>query len=187
MKKLILLVAVSLLGSMLLAKDFDIDKVHSNVGFKIKHFGINNVNGNFRDYDGLIDFDENSKTFKSIKATIKVDSINTDNEMRDNHLKSDDFFKANKYPEITFVMKSYQKSSDSEGKINGTLTIAGVSKNITLDAEIGGLINIEGKQKLGFSLSGTIKRSEFNFAPNTSSVILGDEIKLQIEIESTEL
>lgn len=186
MKKLLLssLVAASLLGSSLVAAEFTLDKAHTNVGFKIKHLQISTVNGNFKDYDGSIDFDEASKTFKKIEAKIKVASVNTENSTRDNHLQQDDFFKAKQFPELTFVMKSYQKTSDTAGKVNGTLTIAGVSKDVVLDAEIGGIGEMNGKKKLGFSLSGTITRSEFKFAPSSSTITLGDEVKLQVDVEA---
>ena len=186
MKKLLLssLVAASLLGSSLMAAEFALDKAHTNVGFKIKHLQISTVNGNFKDYDGSIDFDEAGNTFKKIEATIKVASVNTDNSTRDNHLQQADFFNAKKFPKLTFVMKSYQKTSDTAGKVNGTLTITGVSKDVVLDAEIGGIGEMQGKKKLGFSLTGAIKRSDFNFASSISTITLSDEVKLQIDVEA---
>ena len=110
--------------------------------------------------------------------------MNTENKGRDEHLQQDDFFKAKKHPEITFVMKSYKKASANAGKVNGTLSIAGVSKDISLDAEIGGTAQQRGVEKLGFSMSGKIKRSDFKFAPGSSTMSLGDEITLNIEVEA---
>lgn len=189
MKKIFLssFVAVCLFNGSLFAKDYVLDKTHTDVGFKIKHLQISNVRGNFKDYDAVIDFDPQSKEFKKLEATIKVASVNTENKTRDNHLQQDDFFKAKKFPDMTFVMKSYEKKGDDEGKMTGTLTIAGVSKEVVLDTEIGGVTKLSsGKEKIGFSLEGEIKRSDFSFAPSTKNITLSDEIKLNIEVEANE-
>lgn len=189
MKKILLssLLAASLLSSGLFAKEYVVDKAHTDVGFRIKHLQISNVKGNFKDYDAVIDFDPQSAEFKKLEAKIKVASVNTENKNRDDHLQQDDFFKAKQFPELTFVMKSYQKISNEKGKMNGTLTIAGVSKDIVLDTEIGGTAKgKDGKEKVGFSLNGQIKRTEFNFAPSSSSMTLGDDVNLNIEVEANE-
>lgn len=189
MKKILLssLLAVSLLSTGLFAKEYTLDKAHTDIGFKIKHLQISNVKGNFKDYSAVIDFDPKSAEFKKLEATIKVASVNTENETRDNHLRQDDFFKAKKYPNMTFTMKKYEKISNEKGKMIGTLTLAGVSKDISLETEIGGFAKgKDGKEKVGFSLSGKIKRSDFKFAPNTSTLTLGDEVKLDIEAEANE-
>lgn len=189
MKKILFssVLAASLLVSNALAKEFYIDKAHSNVGFKIKHLQISNVNGNFKDYDALIDFDSKNYSFNKLEAKMKVSSINTENQTRDNHLQQDDFFKAQKYPSVEFVMKKYEKISNEKGKMIGTLSIAGVSKEISLDTEIGGVIKTDSnKEKAGFTLKANIKRSDFNFAPNTSTITLSDDIALNIEMEINE-
>ena len=184
MKKLVFISALvaSVFALNLTAKEYTIDKSHSNVGFKIKHLSISNVSGNFKDYSAVIDY-ENGE-LKKLEAKIKVSSINTENKGRDDHLQQDDFFKAKKHPEITFVMKSFKKAGKNKGKISGTLSIAGVAKDIVLDAEIGGTAEQRGVEKLGFSLNGKIKRSDFNFAPSSSTASLGDEITLNVEIEA---
>lgn len=169
------------------AKDFVLDKAHSNVAFKIKHLQISNVNGNFKDYDAVIDFDSAKFEFNKLQANIKVASINTENKARDAHLQQDDFFKAKTHPNITFTMSKYEKISNEKGKMYGLLNIAGVSKDIVLDTEIGGVIKTDsGKEKAGFTLQGQIKRSDFKFAPNTSSLTLGDEVQINIEAEINE-
>lgn len=189
MKKIFLssVLAFSLLGSAAFAKEFTLDKSHTNVGFKIKHLQISNVNGSFKDYNAVIDFDPKTFEFKKLEATIKVSSVNTENQTRDNHLLQDDFFKAKKYPDMTFVMKKYEKISNEKGKMTGVLTIAGVSKEVVLDTEIGGVIKAkDGKEKVGFALNGLIKRSDFKFASSTSTITLSDDIKLIIEAEVLE-
>lgn len=189
MKKLFFssFLAACLLSSGLFAKEYVLDKAHTDVGFKIKHLQISNVKGNFKDYDAVIDFDPQSAEFKKLEANVKVASVNTENKTRDDHLQQDDFFKAKKFPELVFVMKSYQKIDNERGKMSGTLTLVGVSKDIVLDTEIGGTAKgRDGKEKVGFSLSGKIKRSDFNFAPGSSALTLGDEINLNIEVEANE-
>ncbi|EAK1860285.1 polyisoprenoid-binding protein [Campylobacter jejuni] len=189
MKKVLLssLVAVSLLSTGLFAKEYTLDKAHTDVGFKIKHLQISNVKGNFKDYSAVIDFDPASAEFKKLDVTIKIASVNTENQTRDNHLQQDDFFKVKKYPDMTFTMKKYEKIDNEKGKMTGTLTIAGVSKDIVLDAEIGGIAKgKDGKEKIGFSLNGKIKRSDFKFATSTSTITLSDDINLNIEVEANE-
>ena len=189
MKKILLssLVAASLLSSAVFAKDYTLDKTHTNVGFKIKHLQISNVKGNFKNYDAVIDFDPASAEFKKLEATIKVASVNTENQTRDNHLQQSDFFDAKKYPDLSFVMKKYEKIDNEKGKMTGTLTLAGVSKDVVLDTEIGGVAKGQnGKEKVGFSLNGKIKRSDFKFASSSSTITLGDEIALEIEVEANE-
>ncbi|MBK1972976.1 polyisoprenoid-binding protein [Campylobacter sp. TTU-622] len=189
MKKIFLssVLAFSLLGSTAFAKEYTLDKSHTNVGFKIKHLQISNVNGSFKDYNAMIDFDPATFEFKKLEATIKVSSINTENQTRDNHLLQDDFFKAKKYPDMTFTMKKYEKISNEKGKMTGILTIAGVSKEVELDAEIGGAIKTkDGKEKIGFTLSGLIKRSDFKFASSVSTITLSDDVKLIIDSEALE-
>ncbi|MDE5591353.1 MAG: YceI family protein, partial [Helicobacter sp.] len=113
--------------------------------------------------------------------------INTDNQSRDEHLRGDDFFQTKKYPDMTFVMKKYEKISNEKGRVTGTLTLAGVSKNITLDSEIGGIAKgKDGKERIGFSLNGKIKRSDFKFASSISTLTVGDDVYLNIEIEAIE-
>ncbi|AJC86278.1 YceI family protein [Campylobacter sp. RM16704] len=189
MKKILLssIIVGSLVSINVFAKEFNLDKAHSNVAFKIKHLQISNVNGNFRDYDAMIDFDSSNFKFNKLQANVKVASINTENKARDTHLQQDDFFNAKTHPNITFTMSKYEKISNEKGKMYGLLNIAGISKDIILDTEIGGIIKTDnGKEKAGFTLQGQIKRSDFNFAPKTSTLTIGDEIQINIEAEINE-
>ncbi|MCR6578903.1 YceI family protein [Campylobacter insulaenigrae] len=189
MKRILIgsLVFATLLSNASLAKEFIIDQAHSNVGFKIKHLQISNVNGNFKTYNANIDFDNKEMKFNKLEAKINVTSINTENKARDTHLLQSDFFNAKTYPEMTFTMSKYEKISNEKGKMHGSLNIAGISKDIVLDTEIGGVIKTDkGKEKAGFNLQGEIKRSDFKFAPNTPTLTLSDEIQINIEIEMNE-
>ena len=185
MKKQILtsVAALGLLFSAANATVYSVDAVHSSTTFKIKHLQVSNVTGSFSKFAGEVDIA--NKIPSSLVATIDVDSIDTNNDGRDAHLKKADFFDTAKFPQIKFTMKSFENDGDGEGKIKGDLTIRDVTKPVVLDYEFGGVSkNRKGVEIVGFSLEGKIKRSDFNFAPESSTVALGDEIKLNIEIEA---
>lgn len=176
-----------LLASSLFAKDFTIDASHSNVGFSIKHMAIANTKGKFKDFSALIDFDPATKTFKKIEANIKVESINTEDEKRDNHLRAADFFDVAKNPDIKFVMSKYEKTDDDEGKMTGDLTIKGITKQIVLDTEIHGVAkDHKGKERVGFTLEGKIDRKDFKVGETFMANMVGDKVKLEIDVEGVE-
>lgn len=161
------------------ATEYSLDKSHSNIGFKIKHMSVSTTNGIFKDFDTIIDAESNGKLNK-LSATIKVASINTENEKRDAHLQAADFFDASKFPEMKFEMTEFK-----DDKVIGNLTIKDVTKQVTLDYDFGGETkDKKGLEHIGFSLDGKIKRSDFNFAPSSPSVTLGDDIKISIDIEA---
>jgi len=175
---------------LLTASDFEIDKTHSQVSFKVKHMMISNVQGTFKAYDAEIEFDKNTMQFTSLSAEIETKSVDTGIEKRDNHLRSADFFDATKNPLITFEMTSY-KGDKEEGKMDGNLTIRGVSKAVTLDVEIGGIIkDPAGLTRLGFVLEGKIKRKDFGLKWNklleAGGLAVSETVKLTIEIEAIE-
>lgn len=176
-----------LLATSLFAKDFAIDVSHSNVGFSVKHMAISNTKGNFKDFTAVLDFDPDSNTFKKVEANIKVASINTEDQKRDNHLKAPDFFDADKNPEIKFVMSKYEKEDDDEGKMTGDLTIKGVTKQVVLDTEIHGVVKDQkGKQRVGFTLEGKIDRKDFKVGETFMAQMIGDKVKLEIDVEGIE-
>ncbi|ANE35522.1 putative periplasmic protein (YceI-like domain) [Campylobacter iguaniorum] len=173
------------LCSLANAAIYDLDKAHSNVNFKVKHLSISNVNGKFSDANAQIDLDNG--VINSLSATIKTSSVNTDNDARDNHLQQADFFDSKQYPDMKFVMEKFVKDGENEGKVIGNLTIKNVTKPVTLDYEFGGKAkNMQGKNVIGFSLEGEIKRSDFNFAPSSSNAVLSDKIKINIDVEAVE-
>ena len=116
------------------ASSYTIDNSHTNVGFSVKHMMITNVKGEFKTYDAKIDFDLATKNFKSFSANVDIASIDTGIEKRDAHLKSEDFFSSEKFPKMTFVMKSYEVDGD-EGKMKGDLTIRGITKPVVLEVD----------------------------------------------------
>jgi polyisoprenoid-binding protein YceI len=119
---------------------------------------------------------------------VDANSVFTNEDTRDNHLKSGDFFDAEKYPELTFAGSSFKKIDEENFKLTGTLTIKGVSKEITLDVEFGGIVKDPwGNEKAGFSLSGKLNRKDFglnwNTALETGGVLVGEEVKLSGEVQ----
>jgi polyisoprenoid-binding protein YceI len=170
-----------LLTGMLNAAPYDVDIAHSSVGFKIKHLMISNVKGNFAEFSGSYDL-EGGK-LKALDGSIKASSIDTGIDKRDTHLKSADFFDVAKFPDITFKMTSF-----SGEKLTGDLTIHGVTKSVTLESEVSGTIKDPwGKTRSSISLNGTINRSDYgltwNKALEAGGVVVGDEVKLSIELE----
>lgn len=172
----------------LFAGSYTPDLAHSQVGFSVKHMMVSKVPGKFDRYEGTVEFDEKAMRFTKLTATIDAASINTDNERRDNHLRSADFFDVANHPDITFEMTAYRGDAEG-GTMEGRLTIRGVTKPVTLDVEIGGLVTDPwGNRRLGFSLGGKINRQDFGLSWNklleTGGVVVGDSVKLIIDIEA---
>lgn len=165
-----------------------IDPTHSEVQFKVKHLVISTVTGSFGSYEGKIKAD--AEDFENAKATFTadIDSISTNNEDRDKHLKSDDFFNAGKYPKLKFESKNFEKVGDGEYKVTGDLTIRDVTKKIELDVVHGGTVDDPyGNTKAGFEVTGTINRKEFGLTwdavTEAGNVVVGDKIKLQLNVQ----
>ncbi|WP_298262971.1 YceI family protein [uncultured Lutibacter sp.] len=163
-----------------------IDPTHSEITFKVKHLMISNVKGEFKTFEGTIDGEDFTKS--KISASIDASSISTNNDDRDTHLKSADFFEIESYPEITFVSKSIKKVDDDEFKLVGDLTIKGTTKEITLDTEFGGYMKDPyGNEKAGFSINGKLNRKDYglnwNAALEAGGVMVGNEIKINAEVQ----
>lgn len=171
-------------ASAVSAAVYKVDVDHSNVGFKVKHMMISTVTGKFGKFDGSYDLDKGQ--FKSLSGHIKTASIDTGIVKRDDHLRSADFFDAAKFGDMTFVMTSATKE-----KMTGNLTIRGITKKVTLDIDMGGIIEDPwGNQRSGFILTGQINRKDFglnwNKAIEAGGVVVGDEVKIIVEIEGIE-
>lgn len=170
-------------SSALFAGTYNVDVAHSNVGFKVKHMMISNVSGKFNDVSGSFEYDEKTNTLKALSGEIIVASINTADEKRDGHLKSEDLFDAAKFPKINFKATKIEKDS-----VYGDLTMKGITKNIKLDLENGGVVTDPwGKQRAGIELQGKINRKDFGISWNkvleAGGVAVGEDIKLQISME----
>ncbi len=165
-----------------------IDPTHSEIGFKVKHMMFTNVSGKFTKFDATIETDGDDFENARVHFTGAIDSIDTGNADRDGHLRSADFFDAAQFPEITFEATSVSKKSDSEYTIDGNLTLHGVTKPVSLDAEYSGQMKDPwGNTKTGFILTGKINRKDWglnwNSALETGGVLVGEEVRLAIELQ----
>lgn len=163
-----------------------IDPAHSEITFKVKHLMISNVKGEFRTFEGDIDGEDFKNS--TISATIDANSIYTNNDDRDTHLKSQDFFEVEKYPKIQFKSTSIQQENRGEFKLVGNLTIKGITKEIILDTELGGFMKDPyGNEKVGFSITGKINRKDFglnwNAALEAGGVMVGNEVTIIAEVQ----
>ncbi|KUY17505.1 hypothetical protein BAZ12_01125 [Elizabethkingia miricola] len=165
-----------------------IDPTHSEIGFKVKHMMFTNVSGKFKEiYVNLENEDDHFET-SDITFSAEVNSVNTGNLDRDNHLRSTDFFDAEHYSKITFKSTAIKKINEGEFQILGDLTIKNVTQSIALDAEYSGLMKDPwGNTKIGLSINGKINRKDFGLTWNasleTGGVLVGEEIKLTAEIQ----
>lgn len=182
--KLFKLVLASILATTaLLAGTFNVDKSHSHVGFNVKHMMISNVVGNFKEFEGTINYDEKTKTLHALNGTVKVSSINTENAKRDKHLKEDDFFAISKYPQIKFESVKVQGE-----ELLGKLTIRGVTKEVKFDLENNGVIKDSwGNTRVSLSLEAKINRKDYGLTYNkileAGGVAISDKVKLIINLE----
>lgn len=164
------------------------DTTHSELGFKIKHLMITNVSGSFKTFQVDVETEGDDFTTAQIVAKANIRSINTNNEQRDAHLRTSDFFEAEKYPELVFKSTRIEKVDDETFNLHGNLTIKGITKLVTLFVEHSGLTKDPwGGERTGFMVTGKIKRSEwginFNEVLETGGVMLGEEVKIHSEIQ----
>jgi polyisoprenoid-binding protein YceI len=167
---------------------YKIDAAHSEINFKVKHLMITNVTGNFTQFDATMESSADDFSDASISFEADVNSINTNNEQRDGHLKSDDFFNAEQFPKLTFVSSGLQKKSDNEYALTGDLTIRNITKTVTLDVEFGGTMTDPwGQQKAGFEINGKINRKDFDLkwtaTTEAGGIVVSDEVKLQLAVQ----
>ncbi len=169
------------------AATYAIDKDHSSVSFKIRHL-FSKVQVLFNEFDGTVDYTPGQPETWKASATIQTASINTGHEKRDTHLRSADFFDAEKFPTITFKSTQVTDSTETSGKLHGLLMMHGVEKPVVLDLQIHG----EGKDpwgnaRAGFTATAKLNRKDFgivwNQAMETGEVLLGDDIEITLEIE----
>ena len=168
--------------------NWKLDAAHSELGFKIKHLMISNVSGKFNSFDVDATSDSDDFANAAITATIDVASIFTNNEQRDGHLRTGDFFEADKYPSIIFKSVSVTPKGSDELELTGDLTIKDITRSITINVEFAGVTKDPyGQVKAGFSFSGKINRKDFgvnfNAALETGGVMLGEEVKYEGEIQ----
>lgn len=168
---------------------WQIDNAHSEIGFKVRHMMISNVRGQFQSFRGSVDLDEANPANSAVEVEIDAASISTNQADRDAHLRSPDFLNAEEFPTITFKSTRVEQTGANEAKLHGDLTIHGVTKPVTLDVEyhgqhpspLGPMISA------GFSAETTINRKDWGLSWNvpieTGGVLVGEEIKIGIELE----
>jgi polyisoprenoid-binding protein YceI len=164
-----------------------IDPTHSEIGFKVKHMMFTNVSGIFGTYDATIETEGDNFENASIEFSAEINSISTNNADRDNHLKSGDFFDAENNPKLTFKATSFTKNG-GDYELSGDLSFRGVTKSVKLSAEFSGLMKDPwGNTKAGLNISGKINRKDWgltwNSALETGGVLVGEEVKLNIELQ----
>jgi len=166
---------------------YEIDPEHTTIGFSAGHMMVSQVQGQFMVFDGFIEMDPEAKQVKTIEAIVKTWSINTNHHKRDAHLRSPDFFDVDRYPTMTYKLKSYEKAGDQYTAV-GDLTLHGVSKPITLVGNLTGVTNDpQGNIRAGFRGEGKINRRDFNVnfsgVLDNGGMIVSDEIIIKINIE----
>jgi polyisoprenoid-binding protein YceI len=167
---------------------WSIDPMHSEVQFKVKHLVISTVSGFFKSFEGSVETDNENFEHAHIDFSIDINSIDTTQPARDEHLKSAEFFDAATYPHIKFKSTSFKKIGDDDYALTGNLTIKNVTKPVTLDVEFGGsAADFYGNTKAGFEITGKINRKEFGLTwdgvTEAGSVVVGEDIKLTINAQ----
>lgn len=168
--------------------NWTIDSAHSHIGFRVRHMMISTVRGEFTNFDGTIDFDEDNPEATEVHVTIDAASIDTREEDRDNHLRSADFLHVEEYPEITFEGTRVELLDDEHARLHGDLTIRGETHPVELDVAYQGMAQSPwGSMSAGFSATTTLNRKNWgltwNQALETGGILVGDELKVEIEIE----
>lgn len=166
---------------------WDVDPDHSIIEFRVAHMVVSKTAGRFMDYSGFVDMDPDAKTFRAIEATINTASVNTNQEKRDAHLRNADFFDVEKFPTMTYKMKSYKKQGDGYTAV-GDLTLRGVTKEITLVGNFNGVTKDPwGNQRAGFNGEGKLNRKDFGMVWNKTldngGLVVGDDVHIRLDIE----
>ena len=187
MKKLFILsvIVLSSVAAMAQSKVWKNDPAHSRLGFVVKHLTISEISGRFADFSVDVTTTKADYSDAQISVTAKVASIDTDIEARDNHLRSADFFDAEKYPVLTFKSIYLKKTGQNEGKLYGNLSFHGITKAVTLDVTyFDTVVNPMSKaETAGFKIKGTIKRSDFNLGANFPEAVISDNIQIIADVE----
>jgi polyisoprenoid-binding protein YceI len=189
MRSLKLTTLLIFLSSSAFAAKFEVDPAHTLVTFTAPHLVISKVKGRFDKFSGSFDFDEKTMKLDNVVVSIKTDSINTNEKDRDKHLRSPDFFDVTKFPEMNFVSTKVIYDKEKPDKIEGNLTIRGITKPVTMDLDYNGAItDAWGNRVVSFEAEAKVNRKDFgmvwNKALDKGGVTVGDEIKIQIDGEA---
>ena len=166
-----------------------LDTMHTTLGFTVRHMAVSKVRGSFDTFEGTLELAEKPEDSK-VSVTIQAGSVNTRDENRDNHLRTNDFFDVENHPTWTFVTTAITAESPSEWKVQGDLTIRGVTKPVTLDATLEGVVKDPyGNHRVGFSAKTTINREDFGVAfgavMEAGGLVVAKKVDIEIETEAT--
>ncbi|NOX87844.1 MAG: polyisoprenoid-binding protein [Calditrichaeota bacterium] len=175
-------------GSLMAGDKYDIDIAHSRVSFSVKHMVIATVTGKFNDFSGTIDYDDNDATKTRADVTINAASIDTDNEKRDNHLRSADFFDTENFKTITFKTDGVEKRGDNYVAV-GNLTMHGVTKKIEIPFTVTGkIVDPWGNVRIGIEGSASLNRKDFGInwskSMDNGGLVVSDKVKININLEA---
>lgn len=189
MRRFWIFVAAVAFVAPLTAQEFTIDTSHSHIGFGVRHMTVSNVRGEFTNFNANLDYDAGTPAASSVSVTIDAASIDTRQEQRDNHLKSEDFLYAEEHPEITFTSTS-MTATDGGFDVTGDLMIRGVTNEVVLPVEVVGPISdSSGRRRLGVSGELTIDRNDYDVAWSRllegGGLVVGNDVKITIEAEFT--
>lgn len=170
------------------ASKWNVDASHSNVKFSVSHLMVSDMEGQFNKFDGSIDAPTTEFSNAQVNFTVDVASVNTDNEKRDAHLKSDDFFNAEKYPKMTFKSTSFKKGKGNNYTLEGDLTLRDVTKKVKFDVTYGGTVKDPyGNTKAGFKANTKISRKAYGLKwsamTEAGGAVVGDEVTIMLRLE----
>lgn len=188
MKKLSIVIALFSVALASAQTTWNIDPAHTSIRFAVDHMVISEVEGIFSKYEGSIVASKDDFSDAKINFVVDVNSVNTNNEKRDGHLKSADFFETEKYPKMTFVSTSVEKTGTGKYNLKGNLSLHGVTKEITLAMTYGGTTKDPwGNTKAGLKVTGVINRTDFGLKYNSvleaGSLMIGEEVTITAKVE----
>ncbi|MDT0689986.1 YceI family protein [Salegentibacter sp. F188] len=186
MKQLLSLLFVAFLSATTFAQTtWKADPAHTQVYFGITHLTISEIEGKFNEFEGSITASEEDFSDAQYNMVIQIPSIDTGVEMRDDHLKNPDFFDVEKHPEMTFKSTSSRKTGDGKYEVTGDLTFHGITKPVTLEVTHRGTIEHPQNDDIisGFSISGNVKRSDYNLGPDFPEAVLSDNVVIDVDGE----
>ncbi len=185
MKNLVLTLALSLVSLSVFAQKLTLDPNHAKLQFEVTHMTISNIDGEFKKFNAQLDYTKPDFSDAKFTVTADVNSIDTGIEARDNHLKSEDFFDVEKYPDLKFVTTSFVKGKNNNYKLTGNLTLHGVTKPVTLNVKYNGsVINPMSKKKTyGFTVTGSFKKSDFGIGTKFPEAVVSDAVQITSNLE----
>lgn len=166
-----------------------VDTAHSKIGFSVKHMGISTVRGEFTEFEGSLEIAENPADTK-VRGTVRTASVDTNEDGRDEHLRSPDFFEVETHPELSFESTSIEAIDDETYRITGDLTMRGITNQLVLTAEVNGIEpGMDGGERVGLEVTGQLSRGDygmkFNQALGSGNMLVSDKVKLVLDIAAT--